>query len=165
MGCALTRGTLLLLCSLLPATALADRLDDSLSPQQQINLQLDWKTSSIDPDKLDEKEIHRVIARANNMDTRLDTSKYLGKEVRIYLSLPILIRGLSNPQGMNFSWTTNGLFLDGQLTPGNRQLIFEGKVTRPVMIDNFNFTFELDARDLTQTLRMEPVYDLEIITP
>jgi hypothetical protein len=165
VGCTLIRGTLLLFCSLLSAAVPADRLDDSLSPQQQINLQLDWKTSSIDPDKLDQHEIHRVIAQAKNVDTRLATSKYLGMEVRIYLALPILVRGLSNPQGMNFSWTTNGLFLDGQLTPGNRQLIFEGKVTSPVMIDNFHFTFELDARDLTQTLRLEPVYDLEIITP
>ena len=165
MGCTLIRGTLLLFCSLLSAAVQADRLDDSLSPQQQINLQLDWKTSSIDPDKLDQDVIHRVIAHARNVDTRLDTSKYLGMEVRIYLSLPILIRGLANPQGMNFSWTTNGLFLDGQLTPGNRQLIFEGEVTSPVMIDNFHFTFELDARYLTQTMRLEPVYDLEIVAP
>ena len=64
-----------------------------------------------------------------------------------------------------FSWTTNGLFLDGQLTPGNRQLIFEGVVSTPVMIDNFNFTFELDARDLRQTLRTEPIYELEVISP
>lgn len=164
MGCALIRG-LLLLGSLLSATVHAVRLDDSLSPQQQLNLQFDWKTSSIDVDKLDDTEIHRLIANASNIDTRLDTSDFLGMEVRIFLSLPILIRGLSNPQSLIFSWTTNGLFLDGQLTPGNRQLIFEGVVTTPVMIDNFNFTFELDARDLTQTLRTEPVYELEIISP
>ncbi|NOR40959.1 MAG: hypothetical protein GQ537_07100 [Gammaproteobacteria bacterium] len=165
MGRTLIRAALLLLCSLLSVTVPAERLNDSLSPRQQINLQLDWKTSSIDPDKLDQHEIHRVIAHTSNVDTRLDTSKYLGKEVRIYLALPILVRGLSNPQGMNFSWTTNGLFLDGQLTPGNRQLIFEGHVTSPVMIDNFHFTFELDARDLTQTLRLEPVYEIETLMP
>jgi hypothetical protein len=165
MGRTLIRGILLLLCSLLSAAVPAERLDDSLSPRQQINLQLDWKTGSIDPDKLDKKEIHRVIAHASNVDTRLDTSKYLGMEVRIYLALPILVRGLSNPQSMNFSWTTNGLFLDGQLTPGNRQLIFEGIITSPVMIDNFHFTFELDARYLTQTLRLEPVYEIETLVP
>ena len=165
MGRTLIRGALLLICSLLSTTVPAERLDDSLSPRQQINLQLDWKTSSIDPDKLDENVIHRVIAHASNVDTRLDTSKYLDKEVRIYLALPILVRGLSNPQGMNFSWTTNGLFLEGQLTPGNRQLIFEGRVTSPVMIDNFHFTFELDARYLTQTLRLEPVYEIETLVP
>ena len=164
MGCTLIRG-LLLLGSLLCATAHAVRLDDSLSPQQQVNIDLDWKTSSIDVDKLDNTEIHRLIAHANNMDTRLDTSDFIGKQVQIYLSLPILIRGLSNPQSLMFSWTTNGLFLDGQLTPGNRQLIFEGVVSTPVMIDNFNFTFELDARDLRQTLRTEPIYELEVISP
>jgi hypothetical protein len=165
MGRTLIRAALPLLCSLLSATVVAERLNDSLSPRQQINLQLDWKTSSIDPDKLDQHEIHRVIAHTSNVDTRLDTSKYLDKEVRIYLALPILVRGLSNPQGMNFSWTTNGLFLEGQLTPGNRQLIFEGHVTSPIMIDNFHFTFELDARYLTQTLRLEPVYEIETLTP
>ena len=165
MGCTLIRGTLLLLCSLLCAAALAERLDDSLSPQQQIDLQLDWKTNSIDDDKLDDKEIHRVIAHANNVDTRLDTSKYVGKNVQIYLTLPIQSRGLNSPHGLNFSWTTNGRFLAGQLTPGNRQLIFEGKVTQPLMIDNFHFSFELDARDLNQTLRLEPEYEIETVTP
>ena len=165
MGCALIRPTLLLLCSLLCAPALAERLDDALSPQQQINLQLDWKNNLLEQDDLSEKAFNRVIAHANNLDTRLDTSKYLGKNVQIYLSLPIQSRGLTNPNGLDFSWTTNGLFLAGELTPGNRQLIFEGRIMQPVMIDNFNFTFELDGRDLNQTLHLEPVYEIEIVTP
>ena len=165
MGCALIRGILLLCCGLLSITALAERLDDSLSPQQQLNLVLDWKTSPAASDNPDPGVFNRLVARASNVDTRLDTSKYLNKEVSIYLSLPILVRGLGNPHSLIFSWTTNGLFLDGQLRPGNRQLIFEGRVTQPVMIDNFHFTFELDARDLTQTLRLEPVYEIEIVTP
>jgi|GEM_PF-1556002 len=165
MGGTLTRLTLMLLGSLLCAQALTEPLDDSLSPRQQINLQLDWKNNLLEQDDLSQKEFNSVIAHADNVDTRLDTSKYLGKDVKIYLSLPIQIRGLTNPQGLNFSWTTSGLFLSGELTPGNRQLIFEGRINQPVMIGNFNFTFELDAHDLNQMLRLEPVYEVEIVTP
>ena len=165
MGCTLIRPILLLLCSLLCGSALSERLDESLSPQQQINIQLDWKNNLLEQDALSQKEFNRVIARANNVDTRLDTSKYLGKNVQIYLSLPIQSRGLTNPHGLDLSWTTNGLFLAGKLTPGNRQLIFEGRVTQPVMIDIFNFTFELDGRDVNQTLHLEPVYEIENVTP
>jgi len=164
MGRALIRSLALLACGLLAGSVLAERLDDSLSPQQQIKLELDWKNPVL-LDRPDEKTFNSVIAHARNIDVRLDTSRHMGKEVRIYLSLPILIRGLSNPHSMNFSWTTNGLFLDGELTPGNRQLIFEGTITRPVMIDYFNYTFELDGRYLTETLRLEPVYEIETVTP
>ena len=33
------------------------------------------------------------------------------------------------------------------------------------MRDIFNFTFEADARFLTQSLRLEPVYEIEVISP
>jgi hypothetical protein len=33
------------------------------------------------------------------------------------------------------------------------------------MRDTITFTFELDARHLHQPLRLEPVYEIEIITP
>jgi len=165
MGRTLSRTALLVLASLLCPPALAERLDDSLSPRQQVNLQLDWKNKLIERDDLSQKELNSVVAHASNIDTRLNTSKYIGKNVQIYLSLPIQSRGLTSPQGILFSWTTNGVFLAGELTPGNRQLIFEGMIDQPVMIDNFHFSFELDARDLSQTLRLEPVYEIETVAP
>ena len=86
-------------------------------------------------------------------------------QVRIFLGLPVQVRGLNNPQRLTVSWTTNGLFQDGEVNPGNRRLIFEGKITEPVMRDIFNFTFEVDARFMTQLLRLEPIYEIEVISP
>lgn len=164
MVCTLKR-TLLLLCLLgIHSQLAAARLDDSLSPRQQHDLDLAWKYTG-NTDSLSDQEFNTVIAHATNVDTRLDTSRYLGSHARIYLELPILVRGLTQPSGLLLSWTTNGLFNAGQLTPGNRQLIFEGPITDLVMHDIFNFTFELDARYLTQTLRLEPVYEIEITAP
>jgi len=161
----LNRLILVLFClASLQGQVLAERLDDSLSPRRQIDLDLEWQHKG-NLDKLSDTEFNRLTAQARNLDTRLDTSAYIGSEARIFLELPILVRGLGNPSGLALSWTTGGLFNTGRVTPGNRQLIFEGRITQPVMRDTMTFTFELDARDLLQPLRLEPVYEIEIITP
>jgi hypothetical protein len=165
MVCALNRPVLILLCLAgLQGQALAERLDDSLSPRRQVNLELQWKYQG-NLDSLSNVEFNAVTAQARNLDTRLDTSAYVGSEARIFLELPILVRGLGNPSSLLLSWTTGGLFNTGRVTPGNRTLIYEGGITQPVMRDVITFTFELDARYLHQPLRLEPVYEIEIITP
>ena len=165
MVCALNRPVLILLCLAgLQGQALAERLDDSLSPRRQVNLELQWKYQG-NLDSLSNVEFNAVTAQARNLDTRLDTSAYVGSEARIFLELPILVRGLGNPSRLLLSWTTGGLFNTGRVTPGNRTLIYEGGITQPVMRDVITFTFELDARYLHQPLRLEPVYEIEIITP
>lgn len=161
----LIRNLMLLFCLTgLQSPVLAGRLDDSLSPQRQVDLDLQWKYQG-NTDTLGDAEFNAVAAQARNLDTRLDTSAYVGSEARIFLELPILVRGLGNPSSLVLSWTTGGLFNPGQVTPGNRQLIFEGQITQPVMRDIITFTFELDARFLHQPLRVEPVYEIEIISP
>ena len=160
-----TLGRLLVLLASVQAVPLhAERLSDSLSPQQQINIEFGWKHQNAG-DELGEKEFNAVIAHARNVDTRLDTSDFVDTQARIFLELPIQVRGLNNPQRLAVSWTTNGLFQNGAVTPGNRRLIFEGKITQPVMRDIFNFTFEMDARYLTELLRLEPVYEIETTSP
>ena len=155
---------LLLLVCLLALPSQAQRLSDSLSQQQQINIEFDWKQHNAG-DELDPKEFNAVVAHARNVDTRLDTSAFVDTRARIFLVLPVQVRGLNNPQHLSVSWTTNGLFQNGEVTPGNRRLIFEGRITKPVMRDIFNFTFEMDARFLSELLRLEPIYEIEIISP
>jgi len=148
----------------LQSQVLAERLDDSLSPRRQVDLDLAWQYPD-NTDALSDAEFNSLTAQARNLDTRLDTSDYIGNEARIFLELPILVRGLGNPSSLVLSWTTGGLFNAGRVTPGNRQLIFEGQITQPVMRDTISFTFELDARYLHQPLRLEPVYEIEIVSP
>lgn len=160
-----TLGRLLLLLVCLQALpSQAQRLSDALSQQQQINIEFDWKHHNTG-DELDTKEFNAVVAHARNVNTRLDTSDFVDTQARIFLGLPVQVRGTNNPQRLSVSWTTNGLFQNGEVTPGNRRLIFEGRISEPVMQDIFNFTFEMDARFLSEMLRLEPVYEIEIISP
>ena len=142
----LNRPLLVLFCLAgLQGQVLAERLDDSLSPRRQVDLDLQWKFQG-NPDTLSDAEFNSLTAQARNLDTRLDTSAYVGSEARIFLELPILVRGLGNPSSLALSWTTGGLFNAGRVTPGNRQLIFEGQITQPVMRDTMTFTFEQIGR-------------------
>jgi hypothetical protein len=149
---------------LLATPVLAETLDDSLSPQQQLNLNFEWKIP-LYSGPADDRSLTAVVARANNVETRLNTAKYRGQRARIYLGLPINVRGLRNPDSLRMTWTTNGLFSDGSVTPGTRQLIYQGTISEQEMRDIFNFSFEMDGRDLSQTLRLVPVYEIEIDAP
>jgi hypothetical protein len=161
---ALNGGLAVVLGMALVQACLAAPLDDSLSPQQQLSLDFEWE-KPLYSGPANDSNFTAVVAHAYNVETRLNTAKYLGQRARIYLGLPINVRGLRNPDSLRMTWTTNGLFSDGSVTPGTRQLIFEGTINEQVMRDNFNFTFEMDGRDLYQTVRLEPVYEIEIDAP
>lgn len=138
----------------------AERLDDSLSPQQQLDINLDWKDQYSTED-LDTRELNALVARAQDVEVRLNTAPYVGQRGRIYITLPLSIRGTADSSALRMSWTTNGLFASGSLTAGNRVKLFEGEITDRVMTDIFDITFEIDARQVINNLRLEPVYDIE----
>jgi hypothetical protein len=149
---------MLCLCVVLPVSA--ERLDDSLSSQQQFDLNLDWKQPR-DTDNLDERELNALTARARRVEIRLNTSRYVGQRGSIFISLPINIRGTGDSTALRMSWQTNGLFSSGSVTAGNRAKLFEGEITAAVMTDVFDITFDIDARQVYNNLRFQPVFDIE----
>jgi hypothetical protein len=139
----------------------AEPLDDSLSSRQQFDLDLDWKQQQ-NIENLDEREQNALIARAHHVEIRLNTARYIGQRGRIFIVLPLNIRGTVDSTALRMSWTTNGLFSSGSVAAGNRVKLFEGKITDSIMTDVFDITFEIDARQVYNNLRLQPVFDIEI---
>ena len=139
----------------------AEPLDDSLSTQQQFDLDLVWK-QQLNTEDLDTREFNALTAQARHVEIRLNTAPYVGQRGRIFITLPLSIRGTVDSSALRMSWTTNGRFSSGSLTAGNRVRLFEGEITEPVMTDVFDITFEIDARQVYNNLRFEPVYDIEL---
>ena len=160
MGHSVTRLLGLCITLLLSLPVIAERLDDSLSPQQQFDIELDWKHRQ-QGDDLDERKFNALVAHARHVEVRLNTAPYTGMQARIYLRLPLNIRGTADSTALRMSWTTNGEFASGSVTAGNRSRLFEGEITRDVMSDIFDFTFEIDARQVYNSLRLQPVYEIE----
>ncbi len=139
----------------------AEPLDDSLSTRQQFDLDLVWKQQH-NTENLDAREFNALTAQAQHVEIRLNTAPYVGQRGRIFIALPLNIRGTADSSALRMSWTTNGLFSSGSLTAGNRVRLFEGEITERVMTDVFDITFEIDARQVFSNLRFEPVYDIEL---
>ena len=161
MGRTVRARHLLLALTLASLPLHAEQLDDSLSPRQQFDIDLVWKHRHNTED-LDNRELNALTARAQHVEVRLNTAPYVGQRGRIFITLPLNIRGSADASALRMSWTTNGLFASGSLTAGNRVKLFEGEITERVMTDIFDMTFEIDARQVFGNLRLEPVYDIEI---
>jgi hypothetical protein len=152
----------LLILAACPAGAM--KLDDTLSPLQNIDMQVDWQHKNR-MDELSEDQLNALESRFTNYEVRLNTASHVGQHVRIYLGLPVNIRGLNDPAALRLGWTTRSHFLDGTVTPGTRALLFDGLVNSAVLVDILDFTLEIDGRAFSAPINFEPDYEIEIITP
>lgn len=143
---------------------LAELLDDLLSPQQQFDIDFEW-TYQNDISLQDDTQLNSLTARAQHVEIRLNTSRHVGKHARIYIGLPVAIRGMGDSSALRMSWKTNGVFSNGSITAGNRSRLFEGKITRNVMSDILDISFQIDARQVYGALRLKPLYEIEILDP
>lgn len=153
-----------LMLLLLSPPSVAMKLDDTLSPQQIIDMQVDW-AHKYRLEELNEDQLNALVSRFDNYEVRLNTAAHIGQQVRVYLALPVNIRGLDDPSALRLSWTTRGAFLDGTATPGTRTLLFEGPVTDAVLVDILDFTLDIDSRAFTAPINFEPDYEIELVTP
>lgn len=159
---------MLSLCAQL-APALAQRvvIDDSLSPQESHAVTLGW----------DRPVVGRAIAallagtpatatpmtgRIPGVETRLDTRGYEGAHVRIYLTIPTTVAGLANPGDLELRWEAVPPFLSGATQPGQSALVYEGTVEQAVTIARFNFALLLQGALDTESIELEPFYELEV---
>jgi hypothetical protein len=139
----------------------AEVLDDSQSPRKQFNVKFEWANKG-DLSTLDKDEYFLLKAQIPDVEVRLNTSNYIGKKARIYLTLPSQIDGFSGSRGFSLTWKTTGIFASGMTSPGNRSLIFQGRIESPLLIEFITFTLKLDANRLTGKLRYAPIYEIEL---
>lgn len=153
----------------MPLAAQAQRLelDDTLSPQQ--NFTVDMALSSGELREMiialmNGDDTQQRQGKIPDVDVRLDTAAYVGKNARIYLTLQTPVNGLVSPESMLLSWQTSGVFGSGQVRPGQSTLVFQGVIQQPVSGDVFNFTLEFGTNSaLPPSFRFEPKYEIELI--
>jgi hypothetical protein len=137
------------------------RLDDSLSPRQRVDTTTRWLYDGVGDWNID--QINALVAEVHAMQFRLRTDAYVGKNAEIYLTVPLQVTGLRSPTAMRLEWTTRGVFSPGTLVPGNRALVYRGKITAPVMSDYFDFRIFLDARTSERGIEFDPIFEIDLI--
>ena len=133
-----------------PALAASFPVDDSRSTVQDSNLPMQWR--SISPAQGD----HQVQG-VTRVQLKLDTRQWLGQFGRIYMSLP------AQPSAMvQARWRTQGPLLSGELSSGQRGLIWSGVIASGLLEDVLTVTIQTDGRLLSsgQLLRFSFEIDL-----
>jgi hypothetical protein len=143
-----------------PALAAPKRLDDRGSPRSIVNVEPRWLHTS---DGLTQEQLNAMVATVPNLEFRLDTSAFVGKRARIYLVVPEFVAGLRAPNGMRLEWTSRGSFLAGSALPGQRTLVYDGVVQRPVLHETLDLSVFLDARYLDRGLRFDPTFEIDVV--
>ncbi len=150
-----------LTCAGCATAAAATRLDDSLSPRQRVETTTHWLYDGVG--NWNVEQINALVADVQAMEFRLNTAPYVGKNVAIYLTIARNVRGLKVPSAMRVEWKTRGVFTPGSVVPGDRALVYRGKITQSVMSDYFDFRIFFDARNSEGGVEFDPVFEIEIV--
>lgn len=135
------------------------RLDDSLSPRQHVELTTQWERRSGNAQGADERMA--VVVEARDIDIRLNTAAWTGRNAEIYILFPQAISGLRLPSAMRIEWRTRGRFIAGVTIPGQRTLVYRGPISSAVSGDLFDFTYRIDGRHFDRRLQFQPVFEIE----
>jgi hypothetical protein len=135
------------------------RLDDSQSPRQRFDLQTRWEY--LDGESNAPEQLMAIIAEARDVEVRLNTTAWAGRNAEIYIVFPAEITGLRLPSAMRIEWRTRGRLNAGVAIPGQRALVFRGRIEGPVTGDFFDFTYRIDGRHFDRRMQFQPVFEIE----
>ncbi len=158
------------LALLFASAALPERivLDDSLSPQQNFSIDLKMHpheiAGALAAMAVDEDApLPPLTGHVPGVVVRLNTERFVGQRVRVFMSLPGAIARDSTGGELELSWQNRGEFLSGSIRPGQEAVIFEGLVENPVIGSTFDFTLTIESNSMSHSFAIEPEYELEVL--
>lgn len=134
-------------------------LDDSASPRQRVEAKARWVYEG--EEAMGAERIARMVVEVPNLEIRLNTSAWQGKQARIYINLPQAVPGIVSPEGMRAEWRARGRMLGGSVQPGGRTLVYDGLIEQSQTVEFFDFIIHLDARYTQRGIRFEPKFEIE----
>lgn len=143
-------------------------LDDSLSPRQNYSVELNWGPQDIEQAMgalfaEQDTALPPLTGYLSAVEIRLDTSRFVGKRARIFMSVPGAIAGDNSGGTLELAWQGRGAFESGSMRPGQAVLIFEGALDSPVLTGTFDFAISIASAGTTDSFNFELMYEIEII--
>lgn len=102
------------------------------------------------------KDRDNAIIGRTRVNVRLATAPWIGKSGKIYMALPGGAAG-----SIRIAWRSQGLFLDGQLSPGGRTIVYSGAIREPRMEDVLEVSIEADGTRLSTTQQLRFHFEFE----
>ena len=139
-----------------PATNVAPQklgpavIDDSATVVLDGTPVMNWR--SVTP-----KHRDNAIVGRTRVNVRLATAPWLGKSGKIYMVLPAETTG-----SIKVAWRSHGLFLDGQLSPGGRTLVYSGAIRERRMEDILEVHIEADGGRLRDAQQLRFHFEIDV---
>ena len=127
------------------------RVDDSLTLPSESSTPMKWR--SLAPNRV----AGNAVEGSSILTIRLNTAPWLNRTGKIYMALP------EQPIGqVTAEWTTQGRLLPGQLTSGNRTLVFAGPVRANLLEDTIVLKVSADGRRLVAPQRLQFYFEIDV---
>ena len=126
-------------------------LDDSGTVALEPLVNMHWKSAAPPRSGKDDQLVGTTTIRV-----RVNVMSWLKRSVRIYMSLP------AQPPGpIRASWVAEGRLISGQITSGNRVLVYAGAITTPFLEDVLRFQFIVDGELLRRTVPVNFHFEMD----
>ena len=133
------------------ANAATFRVDDSLTLPNETSTPMKWR--SLAPNRT----VGHAIEGSSVLTIRLNVAPWLNRSGRIYMGLP------EQPIGpVSAEWSTQGKLLPGQLTSGNRTLVYAGPIRARLIEDTIVLRLQADGRRLAAPQRLQFYFEIDV---
>lgn len=134
----------------MPAAAATYRVDDSATLPVESTALLRWRQAAPSRDRDDTLEGATAVA------VRLNLAPWLQQAARLYLVLPA-----QGTAAVRVSWLTQGRLLPGEISPGERVLVYQGPIESPFLEETLTLRFEADGSRLPGTERLRFHFEID----
>lgn len=146
---------------LAPPTMAGQRIESHYFPSPELRLESRWLVPHVRAGR-DAALNNVMVAESAFTELRLVIPQaYIGKRVRVTVSLPAFVQGVGGSRGLELEWRTQGVFQPGKLAMGERLVLYEGAVAGPLLSDRLAYVVRMDARYATGPIRFETLYEIE----
>jgi hypothetical protein len=135
-----------------PPTALAAtyRVDDHATLPIESTALLRWRETA--PSLARDNTLEGATAVA----VRLNLARWIDQKASLYLVFP-----QQGTAALRASWTTQGRLLPGEITPGDRVLVYQGRITSPVIEDTLTLFIEADGSRLQGVQHLDFHFEID----
>ena len=134
----------------MPAAAVTYRVDDGASLPAESTALLRWK--QLAPTRSRNDLLEGAVAVA----VRLNLAPWVGTNARLYMVLPEQGTALTRA-----SWRTQGRLLPGEISPGQRVLVYQGPITSRTLEETLTIRIEADGNRLPGTQRLSFHFEID----
>jgi hypothetical protein len=143
-------GVLLVATAAAPAHAATYRVDDSATLPAESTALLRWRR--VAPSRDADNTLEGALAVA----VRLQLAPWLDRRARLYLVCP--------EQGtapVRVSWQSQGRLLGGEISPGERVLVYQGDISSPILEETLTLQIEADGARLAGLQRLRFHFEID----